>query len=76
MKLHELKKESLGRFVDLSHIEDMGRICYRAGFDATCNPYKEGSQHGAWRKGYEVAKRAWENFLHKNGGDRGRQIWM
>jgi hypothetical protein len=78
MKLHELKTATLGlKLPDLNHINDMGKLAFRMGFDRCANPHKIGRGHDSWVKGWDHAKRAWEDLLRRNGADGKRVLlWM
>jgi hypothetical protein len=78
MKLHELKEATRGmRLPDLDHINNAGKTAYRAGFERNANPYKIGQGHDSWQKGWDHAKRAWEDLLRRNNADGVRiKLWM
>ncbi len=78
MKLTELKEATRGmHLVDLDHINAVGKLAYRMGFNREANPYKIGLGHDAWQKGWDHAKRAWEDLLRRNGADGVRlKLWM
>jgi hypothetical protein len=77
LQMQDLKQATRSmRLIDLDHVNDMGKLAFRMGIDRTANPYKD-IGHDAWTRGYDHAKRGWEDLLRRNGVDGVRKtLWM
>lgn len=77
MKLHELKEATRSMHLpDLDHIFEVGKLAYKMGFERNSNTFKLGQGHDAWVRGYDHAKRAWEDLLRRNGAGGSKLLWM
>lgn len=72
MKLNELKAATIKagmKLPDTAHVEASGGIAYRMGIERNACPHHIPRLHDCWLKGWDAAKRKFEDMLRRNGCD-------
>jgi hypothetical protein len=70
MKLADLKTATRGmKLPNTLRVEQVGGIAYRMGIERNANPHRLPLLNEVWAKGWDAAKRKFEDMLRRNGCD-------